>query len=175
MDNECEKKKRAPNFSPSEKCLLLNIILNFKHIIENKKTDSCTWKEKDEAWKKISVIFNSKTTDNCHRNKDALRKYYDNIKKKIKKDVAEEKKEIYVTGGGVKRKICGDDSTQLALSIMNEKTLYGFSNPFDGDADVSAERISPQDHSEEVNNVKPREKSCSEIYVSSDFQNDSNI
>lgn len=87
MENVCEKKKRAPNFSPTEKCLLLSIILEFKHIIENKKTDSCTWKEKDEAWQKITEVFNSRTLDNCHRNKDALRKYYDNIKKTIRKEV----------------------------------------------------------------------------------------
>ncbi|KAG5894038.1 hypothetical protein JTB14_037883 [Gonioctena quinquepunctata] len=49
-------RKRAPNFSTSEKTVLLN---TYKSIIECKKTDGTTWRQKDEAWNKICAVFNS--------------------------------------------------------------------------------------------------------------------
>lgn len=56
IDNE---KKRSPNFSYKEKTLLLNILHNFRNIIENKKTNGQTWREK--AWSTITELFNSQT------------------------------------------------------------------------------------------------------------------
>ncbi|KAL1492520.1 hypothetical protein ABEB36_010761 [Hypothenemus hampei] len=38
----------------AEKFMLINIVEKYKNIIENKKTDSNTWKEKEEAWEKVS-------------------------------------------------------------------------------------------------------------------------
>ena len=53
------KRKRSPNFSQFETDVLIDIITKYKEIIENKKTDGTTIKEKDGAWKKIEADFNS--------------------------------------------------------------------------------------------------------------------
>lgn len=76
-------KKRAPNYSNTEKNVLLNIVLSYKSIIENRKSDSMTWKEKKEAGTKIV-------------GKVSLKKYYKNIKKTVRKDAAVEKRELKV-------------------------------------------------------------------------------
>lgn len=61
MESITEKKKRfrAPNFTNDETRLLIKLALAEKHILENKKTDSEAWKQKDEAWAKITNMFNS--------------------------------------------------------------------------------------------------------------------
>lgn len=63
--------------------LLLNVINNFKNIVENKQTNAATWCEKDTT---------SQNLEGHHRTKEALKKYYENIKKSVRKEVAEEKK-----------------------------------------------------------------------------------
>lgn len=84
---ECDEKmtelsrKRAPNFSLKEKTLLINTIHLYKNIIENKQTNATTWRDKDLAWTKITDNFNSQTEEGCFRTKEALKKYYENIKK----------------------------------------------------------------------------------------------
>lgn len=128
-------KKRAPNFSANERGLLLNIIATFKNVVENKKTDGTTWRLKDETWGKITSIFNSQSSENVSRSKDSLRKYYENLKKNIRKDVAQENKTIRSTGGGPPtKKPKTEDHKDLLLSLISEKTVYGLNNPHDGDA-----------------------------------------
>ncbi|CAG9773628.1 unnamed protein product [Ceutorhynchus assimilis] len=129
-----EAKKRAPNFSPREKNMLLNTVFAFKGVIENKKTDSVTWRQKDDAWDQIASLFNSQTPENHHRTKDSLRKLYENIKKNVRKDVAFEKREHIKTGGGPGDEPIWDATTELALSIMNHKTVNGLPNQYDLDA-----------------------------------------
>lgn len=126
-------KKRAPNFSSKEKNALLNIIYNFKSIIECKKTDAVTWRQKDEAWEKITSNFNAQLPDGCSRSKDSLRKLYDNLKKNARKTVAEEKKDMFKTGGGTPDTGPVDLTTELVLDIVNPKTIYGLENPYDSD------------------------------------------
>lgn len=135
METIADKKRRAPNFSTSEKTLLLHLVGNFKDVIENKKTDSQTWKQKDLTWDKITKLFNSQNSQNICRSKDSLKKFYDNLKKNARKCVAEEKREITKTGGGqTKISSSKDPNIELCLSIMNRKTVFGLENPYDGDA-----------------------------------------
>lgn len=126
-------KKRAPIFSATEKSVLLNIIFTFKSVIENKKTDAVTWRQKDNAWNKITSQFNCQTPENHPRTKESLRKLYDNIKKNLRKDVAMEKHKIIKTGGGPLEKPNKEATTELALGILNEKTVFGLENPYDCD------------------------------------------
>lgn len=92
-------KKRSANFSLTEINLLMNCLLPEIHIIENKKTDGVTLKEKQEAWKKVHTLF-------AAQNKEALRDLlslklkYDNIKRNLKKKISDNKAEGKKTGGG---------------------------------------------------------------------------
>lgn len=54
-----DTKKVARHYTPVEKKLLVQILHNYKDIVENKKTDGATVKTKTEAWKLISEEFNS--------------------------------------------------------------------------------------------------------------------
>mgnify|MGYP005985155405 FL=1 len=60
IENE-EKRKREPNYTKAETRRLLKIIATRAHIIENKRTDSVTWKQKEETWKEIAAEYNAIT------------------------------------------------------------------------------------------------------------------
>lgn len=95
--------KRSANFNSREEAVLLCLIKKYKAIIENKKTDSNNNKGKIECWKKIEAEFNSES-GTVYRDFQTLRKKYENIKKKTKKKIADEKCYIMGTGGGPPKK-----------------------------------------------------------------------
>ncbi|KAG5888851.1 hypothetical protein JTB14_037689 [Gonioctena quinquepunctata] len=135
-------RKRAPNFSTSGKTVLLNIINTYKSIIECKKMDGTTWRQKDEAWNKICAVFNSNSPGNYPRNKEYLKKFFDNIKKNVRKEIAAERKEVVKTGGGKSESKLGRYPTiDLVLNIMNKKTVNGLVNHFDSDYTPKEEQI----------------------------------
>lgn len=47
------KSKRSVNFSQTEELLLVNLAKKYKHILENKKTDAVTNKDKATVWLSI--------------------------------------------------------------------------------------------------------------------------
>lgn len=57
-----KKRERATNFSKEEIRKLVEISIIYKTILENKKTDAVTWKEKENTWNEISRQFNSGNT-----------------------------------------------------------------------------------------------------------------
>ncbi|KAL1492300.1 hypothetical protein ABEB36_012773 [Hypothenemus hampei] len=115
---DTNKRCRAPNYSNSEILTLISIVEKYKHIVDNKKTDNQTWKEKDEVWDKICNEFNSQSTI-YNRSKESLKKYYENKKKIIRKQVAEERKELFKTGSGIPKRRKKDETTDLVLALMN--------------------------------------------------------
>ncbi|KAJ4434963.1 hypothetical protein ANN_23535 [Periplaneta americana] len=54
---------RAPNFSRYEVEMLIELVEKYKHIIENKKTDGVSLKEKDATWQKIAEEFSHLPVD----------------------------------------------------------------------------------------------------------------
>jgi len=97
MKNNHSNKKRLPNFSTDEKIILIEIIESRKHIVENKKTDSVTVKEKEKCWLDISREFNSKCIV-ANRNVASLKSCWDNLKKRTRKHSAEIRKQVFATG-----------------------------------------------------------------------------
>lgn len=79
--SEKEKRSRSANFLAKEKLLLVTLAANFKNILENKKTDTVTNQEKEQAWALITTQFNSQCPDNIFRNKESLKRLYENKKK----------------------------------------------------------------------------------------------
>ncbi|CAH1108703.1 unnamed protein product [Psylliodes chrysocephalus] len=53
-----EKKERGQNFRKEEIDSLIMLIEKHKKIIENKKTDAMTWKEKEACWIRLTNEFN---------------------------------------------------------------------------------------------------------------------
>lgn len=57
------------------------------------------------------------------RSKDSLRKFYENMKRTVRKDVANERYETIKTGGGPR--VHSTDATKdLVLNLVNKKTVY---------------------------------------------------
>jgi hypothetical protein len=113
--------------------LIFTLVDKYRHIIENKKTDSTTCHDKAKTWKQIETEFNARLPNSCRRNSESLKKFYYNKKKELRKSVAEERKEILLTGGGPAKLLKKDASDNLLLSLMGDKTVYGLSNSFDCD------------------------------------------
>ncbi|XP_055851302.1 uncharacterized protein LOC129915671 [Episyrphus balteatus] len=128
-----EKRKRNPNFSNHEKSILLQCVSEEKNIVENKKTDGTTWKEKEQAWVRITNSFNALSGGACYRTTEALKKLYIVYKKDVRKEAAAEKFSALQTGGGNPYTV-KDPNFDLAVTIMNPKTVHGLPNSFDSDS-----------------------------------------
>ncbi|XP_055844807.1 myb/SANT-like DNA-binding domain-containing protein 4 isoform X4 [Episyrphus balteatus] len=95
-----KKRVRNPNFSLKEKQTILECAFHEKNIIDNKKTDGNTWKEKEAAWERITANFNSQSDSACYRTIESLRKFYQGYKKELRKAAADEQLSTIQTGGG---------------------------------------------------------------------------
>lgn len=86
------KKSRAPNFTTAEIMHLLRLVEKYP-MIENKKTDGATIREKQVAWQNLAVEYNSQTSF-CPRTADNLISCYKNQKVKAKKQHSNQKMTI---------------------------------------------------------------------------------
>ncbi|KAI4455694.1 myb/sant-like dna-binding domain [Holotrichia oblita] len=77
--------QKEKNFSEREIALLLDVIEGYIQIIENKKTDEVTWKEKACIWEKYTIDFNS-CSGGPPRTVQQSRKFYGNFKEKLEKN-----------------------------------------------------------------------------------------
>lgn len=128
------KRSRSVNYTSEEKHVLLNIILKYKAIVENKKTDAVSNEQKMLGWKKIAEEFNATSPNLQPRTVESIKKFYDNKKKEVRKEVAEEKKELLLTGGGTLPILKKDQNQDLILSIMDKTSVHGTQNIFDSDS-----------------------------------------
>ncbi|KAK9720028.1 Myb/SANT-like DNA-binding domain [Popillia japonica] len=94
-----QKRKRAVNFKLKENRILVDLVLKYQHIIENKQSDCVSWANKKEAWAAIEKEFNV-SSGQSFRTAEALHAKYETIKKDIRKKAAAIKKSIFLTGGG---------------------------------------------------------------------------
>ena len=79
-------------FSQLEKSLVTELVRKHKDFIENKKTDYRTIKQKNSAWEALSEEFNSQS-DVTKRDSKQLKKCWENLKARAKKQLAKEKRE----------------------------------------------------------------------------------
>ncbi|KAI8425606.1 hypothetical protein MSG28_011423 [Choristoneura fumiferana] len=93
------KRSRAPNFTASEVTHLMSLIEKYP-IIESKKIDGATVKEKHEAWQKLTVEYNSQT-NYLARTPENLLACYKNQKIKLKKAHSSDKMTIRVEDHGL--------------------------------------------------------------------------
>lgn len=143
-----QKRSRSVNFTPDEKVICLNIIKKYKDIIECKKTDHVTWRDKDAAWLQIEKEFNSQSPSGIKRSRENLKKFYENKKKQTRKLATKAKMESVKTGGGgpdpASTKLFTDPTVELTMSILNKKSVLGMENPYDGDRNQSTSKASSQ-------------------------------
>lgn len=94
-----DKRVRGENFTKSEVDTLIDIVLKYKNVIQNKRTDATTWKDKRDAWMAISTEFNA-TCGNFQQSAKMMRAKYESIKKTVRKKCSMLKNEHNKTGGG---------------------------------------------------------------------------
>lgn len=126
-----QKHGRCLNYSPEEKLLLLNLCEKYKHVIEYKKTDATSWKQKEDTWFKIWNEYNANST--VHRDKDSLKKCYNNQKRSTRKVMAKNKQDVYQTGGGLNKAPLVSPVDEATLLVMNKTTVNGLNNNYDDD------------------------------------------
>lgn len=80
-----EKRKRSPNWLLSEKSLLLELVEKHFSVVENKKTDGVTMKQKLAEWDVISHEYNSQT-NHCSRSAENLKTHWESLKKTARKE-----------------------------------------------------------------------------------------
>ncbi|KAF5298302.1 hypothetical protein FQR65_LT09813 [Abscondita terminalis] len=165
------KRNRDNNFTKEEELLFLTEIEKYKNIIECKMTDKINSSEKNDAWRKIQIGFNS--NNGSHRNLEQLKNKYDNLKCKARKVVAENKNYIRGRGGGPAVDIVLDPIIEAVLRIIHKVSVVGLPSQFDCDKPMnvptfdSGERSSQQmesvgedeifgENTEEVLHIAPK-------------------
>lgn len=89
-------RSRAENFTTEEKDLLVELVTKYKEVIENKRTDAVSQKQKKRAYQMLSNEYNSQSTR--PRTAASLKVCWENIKKRSRKAQAKEKASIFKTG-----------------------------------------------------------------------------
>lgn len=80
-----KKRERGKNYTDKEKEDLINIVSKYVNIVENKRTDIRTIKEKNVAWEKIVKEF-CVLSQTGERSVAQLKMLYEGLKKKAKRD-----------------------------------------------------------------------------------------
>ncbi|PSN42570.1 hypothetical protein C0J52_15439 [Blattella germanica] len=103
-----------------------------KLLLENKKSDGVSVRQKERAWTDLCAEFNLHLEVN-NRTVKQIRQYYDNLKRSAK-TVSNDKLERFRTGRGV-FKPSVDDTAKLVAIIQDQDQLQ---NPFDSNAEYNA-------------------------------------
>ncbi|KAK4883489.1 hypothetical protein RN001_006808 [Aquatica leii] len=75
------QREKGTNFSDNEISLLIDVVSKFIVIVENKKTDGSTVKDKNDCWQRIADEFNASALG-ASRSVGQLKTCYDNLKKR---------------------------------------------------------------------------------------------
>ena len=77
---------KAPAMTPNEKQLLLDLVDEYKTVLESKKTDFGTTSKKADAWQTVTERFCS-SPGATRRTASQLKTWWNNCKKRAKKNV----------------------------------------------------------------------------------------
>ncbi|XP_046145524.1 myb/SANT-like DNA-binding domain-containing protein 3 [Osmia bicornis bicornis] len=88
------------HFTEIDKNTFVAILKNFAHIVENKKSDSSTLKNKEDAWQEITQQYNMSAVISCKRNTVQLKKMLSNMKAAQRSAIMREMQSRMATGRG---------------------------------------------------------------------------
>ncbi|XP_067208394.1 myb/SANT-like DNA-binding domain-containing protein 3 isoform X2 [Linepithema humile] len=137
---ESVKEGRSVNFTASEIITLIELVKKYQHIIECKKTDSTTWRDKDECWSKITDELNS-CCGETYRKKKSVKTKYEDMKKNLKKKLSRNKMETFKTGGGPANIQPLTFAEEILLSFL-PSTIQGLPSVFDSDRILADKQMS---------------------------------
>lgn len=133
-----DKRERNPNFTDEEISLLLDLVEDFKIVVECKKSDTNSRSDKDKAWKVIEERFNVSSSNIAYRDRKVL-KYsykYENLKRVTKKKVVEDKKYVGGTGGGASKDPDYSNVDERVRDLLGSERVEGLSSAFYSDAPI---------------------------------------
>lgn len=126
------KRLRGIIFTTGETIILVDLVLKYKHILENKKTDGVSSKEKEKMWSILADEFNA--TSGCSpRSWLTLKTKFENLKRICRKMLCEERMETFKTGGGTAEVPKWDPVLEKVRSILSVSGC-GLVNPYDSNA-----------------------------------------
>ena len=114
----------------------MRLVEKLKDVIECRKNDSRSLTVKATAWEKITAEYNKHPHVN-ERDVKQLKKCWDNLKSKAKKQVAEAKRVHRRTGGGTPPK-AADPISDIVVSVTSDE-INPLENAFDDDAEYNNE------------------------------------
>ncbi|KAK4885090.1 hypothetical protein RN001_001361 [Aquatica leii] len=147
------KRQKGKNFSDNEISLLIDVVSKFIVIVENKKTDGSTVKDKNDCWQRIADEFNASALE-ASRSAGQLKTYYDNFKRKTRKQNADDKAEFYKTGGGSFTKNLGPCGERL-ISMLKEQ-FRPDDNAFDSISQYHTMEPAPIDIKETIHDANDK-------------------
>ncbi|KAG8182892.1 hypothetical protein JTE90_004257 [Oedothorax gibbosus] len=127
-------KQRSKNFTPLEEEILLNCVSEYTKVIDCKETNALKADAKVKAWLSVTELYNSQSSV-TKRSLNQLKSKYKNLKAASRKRLADEKLEIFLTGGGSK-KISATEAD--ALLVANGAVVRPLLNSWDSDAPYEA-------------------------------------
>ncbi|XP_055913048.1 myb/SANT-like DNA-binding domain-containing protein 4 [Eupeodes corollae] len=110
------KLKRASNFSKAEEAVLIKLVLENKHILQNKKTDAITSRLKVLAWNELAQKYNASSFVEF-RTPKVLREKYNNIMRNLRKEKADRMRDACNSPSPKQWKESENDSLIDELSI----------------------------------------------------------
>uniref|UniRef100_A0A8D9E6V5 Regulatory protein zeste n=1 Tax=Cacopsylla melanoneura TaxID=428564 RepID=A0A8D9E6V5_9HEMI len=138
-----KKRERCSNFKTDEKKILCSLVKEFFNVIENKKTDKVSSKEKEKAWEDIAVRHNASATG-VKRDSKQLKTFYDNWRRRTKKAIVVETAETRATVGEAPPLSSLDDADLELLRIISDKTTT-LEYPYEFNANVGKfYRVTPK-------------------------------
>ncbi|KAH6922346.1 hypothetical protein HPB50_013366 [Hyalomma asiaticum] len=117
-------------FSEEEKDLVQDLVLKHKTVIENKRTDAISINAKAKAWEKLCTEFNSRPFVRP-RDVKQLKKLWDNMKQRWKREKAKQIRDVLTTGGGPPPPPMDERLAQIEAIVPHLTARV--SNPFDSD------------------------------------------
>lgn len=114
---------RSSNFTSQEEDVLMSLVEKYSHIVECKKINAVSWQKKNEMWEKISIEFGAQ----CQtiRSSKQLKDKYENIKRKAKIAISNDRNQLYKTGGGTYcSKVSSNDERVNSLLGKSATGLY---------------------------------------------------
>lgn len=130
---------KSKNFSSAEKDVLMSMIELHRDVIECKRTDTVTTRNKDVVWDKISTEFNALGLSK--RTAKQIRLWWENQKKRARSRLAQNRVNTVKTGGGP----CewSSDPWDERVAGIVASNFMPLKNEFDCDA-LYTETLDPQ-------------------------------
>ncbi|XP_022177989.1 uncharacterized protein LOC111039018 [Myzus persicae] len=146
--SDVKKRQRGKNFTEREKEFLIDLILPYKSVIENVKTDAVWNNKKNEAWSEIVDAYNAIQTSGI-RNIGQIKHMYDTQKREARKEKSQYKVQHYKTGGGSNQSTLSN-VTQKVIGLLGDRMDPLFNNVdcdayYNASHDISGDQIIVED------------------------------